>query len=127
MLDSFPIVVLISSILGFSAGLGIGGGSLLILWLTFVLNMDPSIARAINLLFFLPSALICGYFRWKEGIIKFKNIFPAILSGCLFAGIFSWISTTIDTELLKKAFGVLLILTGIREVLYNPKKKQEQS
>ena len=127
MLDSFPIVVLISSILGFLAGLGIGGGSLLILWLTFVLNMDPSIARVINLLFFLPSALICGYFRWKEGCIEFKDIFPAILSGFLSAGIFSWISTTIDTELLKKAFGVLLILTGIREVLYNPKKKQEQS
>ena len=34
MLESLPFVLFISSALGFLAGLGVGGGSLLILWLT---------------------------------------------------------------------------------------------
>ena len=50
----------ISTLLGFLTGLGIGGGSLLILWLTQVQGIDQSTARLINLIFFLPGALPFG-------------------------------------------------------------------
>lgn len=126
MLESLPFVIAIGTVLGFLAGIGIGGGSLLILWLTFVLGMDHSIARGVNLLFFLPSAVIACFFRWKQGCIDFKMILPAILTGCIAAGICSWLSTVLDMELLKKLFGGLLILTGLRELLYRPKNKQGQ-
>ena len=52
------ITLLIAALLGFLAGLGVGGGSLLILWLTLVLHTEPAQARPINLLFFLPAAAI---------------------------------------------------------------------
>jgi len=126
MVDSLPVILLLGTVLGFLAGLGIGGGSLLILWLTFVLGMEHAIARGINLLFFLPSALIACFFRWKQGCIDFKAILPAILGGCIAAGIGSWISTVIDLSILKKLFGGLLIITGLRELFYRPKKKKEQ-
>ena len=57
MLESFPVCIAVGTILGFLAGLGIGGGSLLILWLTMVLGMPQPEARFINLLFFLPAAI----------------------------------------------------------------------
>lgn len=126
MVNSLPIRLLVGTALGFLAGLGIGGGSLLILWLTLVLGMEHEAARGINLLFFLPSALIACFFRWKQGCIDFKAILPSIISGCIAAGIGSWGSTVMDLTLLKKFFGGLLILTGVRELLYKPKKKQEQ-
>ena len=126
MVDSPPVILIVGTVLGFLAGLGIGGGSLLILWLTFVLGMEHNTARGINLLFFLPSALIACFFRWKQGCIDFKAILPAILGGCIAAGICSWISTILDLSLLKKLFGGLLILTGLRERFYLPKKKKEQ-
>ena len=56
MLESLPVMLLVGIVLGVLSGLGIGGGSLLILWLTFVLGMDHETARGINLLFFVPSA-----------------------------------------------------------------------
>ncbi|MBQ8834716.1 MAG: TSUP family transporter [Oscillospiraceae bacterium] len=118
MLESFPVILIVSTLLGFLAGLGIGGGSLLILWLTMVLGMEHTVARGINLLFFLPAAVIACFFRWKQGSIDWKLILPAILSGCLAAALFSWLGTVFDTGLLKKLFGGLLILTGIRELLY---------
>ena len=123
MLESFPFVLLIGTMLGFLAGIGVGGGSLLILWLTLVLGMAHPQARTLNLLFFLPSAVVASLFRWKQGTLELKKILPAIIAGCIGAGIFAFLSHIIDIALLKKLFGGLLILTGIRELLYKPKKK----
>ena len=122
MLASFPVILLIGTLLGFLSGIGIGGGSLLILWLTFVLNIPHSAARSINLLFFIPSAVIAAFFRWRQGALDLRKILPAIVAGCIAAAVCSWAGTRMDTEILKKLFGGLLILTGLRELLYKPKK-----
>ena len=58
MLNSFPFAILVGFLLGILTGLGTGGGSLLVLWLTLVLQFPPAQAKVINLLFFLPSAII---------------------------------------------------------------------
>ena len=122
MLNSLPMILIIGTILGFLSGLGIGGGSLLILWLTVVLDTDPAMARTVNLLFFLPAALISCAIRLKNGTLKLKPILPAILAGCAAAVIFSWIGTAIETRLLKKLFGIVLLAAGLRELLYRPRK-----
>ena len=119
---SLIITLAVSSVLGFLAGLGVGGGSLLILWLTLVLNQPPELARTINLLFFLPSALICCLFRQKQGTLQLKKVLPAILAGTFAAAIFSFIGTGVDATLLRKPFGILLLITGIRELCYRPRK-----
>ena len=124
MLESFPVVIIVGTVLGFLAGLGVGGGSLLILWLTLVLGMEHPQARVINLLFFLPSAVIACLFRWKQGKLDFKKVLPAILAGCIAAGICSFLSTRLEMGLLKKLFGGLLLFTGLRELLYKPKKTE---
>lgn len=119
---SHPLIsIAVAAILGTLAGLGVGGGSLLILWLTMVLDMEPQTARAINLMFFLPSALIATVMRWKENALDLKVILPAILSGCTAAFITTVISRSMDTAHLKKLFGILLIAVGIKEVLYRPR------
>lgn len=122
MLDSFPAALVVGTLLGFLTGLGVGGGSLLILWLTLVLELPPQTARGINLLFFLPSAVISCLFRWKQGVVRFRLLLPAILAGCTAAAVFSLIGIGLELELLKKLFGGLLIATGIRELTYRPKK-----
>ena len=110
--------IMIGTLLGFLSGLGTGGGSLLILWLTFVQQMPQSQARAINLLFFIPSAVIACVFRWKQGKLNIKKVLPAIITGSILSGIFTHLSAGIDTSLLQKFFGILLLFTGIRELLY---------
>ena len=122
MLESFPFLLAIGSILGFLAGLGVGGGSLLILWLTLVMGISHPEARNINLLFFIPGAVIASVFRWKQGSLNIKIILPAVLLGCISAGIFSVLGKNLDTEIFKKLFGILLLATGVREVLYRPQK-----
>ena len=114
--------ILVGSVLGFLSGLGIGGGSFLILWLTAGLGMEQAMARNINLLFFLPSAFLAARIRWKKGSLHLKQIWPAMTAGAISAAAFTIAGQSLDVSLVKKAFGFLLLGTGIREVLYNPKK-----
>jgi len=111
------------TVLGFLTGLGIGGGSLLILWLTAVVGMDPAAARSVNLLFFLPSALIAVILRGKQGAVPYKKLLPAVVSGSIAAALTAWLSARMELALLKKLFGMLLVLTGLREIFYTAGKK----
>ena len=122
MLGSFPVSAIVGVILGFLAGLGIGGGSLLILWLTLVLQMPHDSARGINLLFFIPAAIIACIMRRRQGYIQLQTVLPAAIAGCTATVFFTFISTSIDTAILKKPFGILLIATGLKELFYRPRK-----
>ena len=124
MLNSFPISLLAGTILGLLSGLGIGGGSLLMLWLTLVLEIPYPVARRVNLLFFIPAAVITCIFRRSSGILRIKPLLPAIISGTVAAASVSWATAGTDTALLKKAFGILLFLTGLREICYKQKKEE---
>ena len=121
MVESFLLPLLAGTVLGFLTGLGVGGGSLLILWLTVVLHMPQAEARLLNLLFFLPSAVISCLFRWRQGTLQVGKVLPAIIAGCAAAGAFSFLSGMLDTAVLKKLFGGLLLITGLRELFYRPR------
>lgn len=123
MAVSFPLAVAMGTALGFLSGLGTGGGSLLILWLTLGTGMEPEQARLINLMFFIPSAVVACLFRWKQGKLDIKKILPAMVAGSISAVLFSMIGSRMDTSLLKKLFGGLLIVTGLRELFYKPKQR----
>ena len=118
------INLLIATLLGFLTGLGIGGGSLLILWLTLVLGMDSFAARGIVLLFFIPAAMISSIFRWKQGTITISSSLPSMVAGSVAAVGCSILSTRVDPHVLDKPFGVILIGAGIRELFYKGKRQE---
>lgn len=115
------MLIIIGTVLGFLSGLGIGGGSLLLIWLTAVLHTDQDTARTVNLMFFVPSALTACAIRTKNRQLDLKTPIPAIVSGCIFALFGCWISTKLETVLLKKLFGLILLYTGAKEILYRPR------
>lgn len=121
MLGSALVALLVGVVLGFLSGLGVGGGTLLILWLTQVIGMDPSVARTVNLLFFIAAAGSVSLLRIKKKQIPWKKIYPAVLAGCLSAWLFSALSEHLPRELLEKLFGGLLLITGIKELFYRAK------
>ena len=122
MLNSLPVVLLLGTALGLLSGLGVGGGSLLILWLTLVLRMEPEKARILNLLFFIPTAIIATLFRGKQQKVPVRKLLPGMIGGCVSVAGFSLFSQHLDRALLQKIFGILFLLTGTRELLYKPKK-----
>lgn len=119
---NFIFNVAIASLLGMLAGMGVGGGSLLLLWLTQIAMIEQAQARIINLLFFLPAAVVSTVFHKKQKTFQLKPVLPAIVAGCIAAAAVSMFSHNLDLNLLKKLLGGLLILTGIREIFYRPRK-----
>lgn len=115
------ISLLIASILGFLAGLGVGGGSLLLIWLTQVEQLPQAQAKILNLLFFLPAAVISTLFHRKQKSTRPEVIRPGIIAGCIAAAIVSILGKGWDVEILKQFLGILLIITGLREIFYRPR------
>lgn len=113
---------LISVVLGFLAGLGVGGGSLLMIYLTALLGMPMAEARSLNLLFFLPCAITASLFRLKGKELPLKSLPLPIAAGIISAWCFSRLSGKMDEALLRKGFGILLLFTAIRELCYRPRK-----
>ena len=77
--------IIIGILAGIFTGLGMGGGSVLILFLTLFLNLEQHIAQATNLLFFVPSALVCIIINTKRKLINFKNAMFFIVFGVIVA------------------------------------------
>jgi len=103
---------------------GVGGGTLLLLVMTLFLDVDQRTAQGINLLFFLPtaaSALVCharGGYLDKPTL---KSAVPLAVAAAL-AG--AWIATNLDVAVLRKPFGVYLLLSGGSLLWPQRRKKQ---
>lgn len=115
------VKILVGAVLGFLSGLGVGGGSLLLLWLTLVAGVSQETARVMNLQFFLPCALIATALRWKRSKPDWSLILPAMTAGLLGALAGNYLGPVLNKDLLKKALGILFLATGLRELLWKPK------
>lgn len=123
----FCLNLIVSSVLGVLSGLGIGGGSLLIIWLTVINKMDYPAAKYINLLFFLPSASIAAGSYLLQKKTHIRRVFLAAATGCIAAVGFTILSSSWNTVLLKKLFGGLLLLAALRELKYKQQQKGSQT
>lgn len=112
---------LVSGALG---AMGLGGGGILILCLTAFAGMEQVTAQGVNLLLFIPTALLAliPYFRKK--LICTQALLPAIGAGLAGSLLGVWLSGTLDPEILRKLFGGMLVLIGLREVIGSGKERK---
>ncbi len=100
---------------GVISGLGIGGGTILIPALTIFMGMDQKVAQYLNLIYFIPTALIAVFVHLKNKNIE-KNLLPSlIIFGVLGASVGSFIAINLGSDLLKKFFAIFLLVMGIIE------------
>ena len=109
------MAVAVGILLGALSGLGIGGGSLMLLWLTLGAGLSPDTARQINLLYYIPTALIATALRRSRSLAPGSVLWTAALCGIMGTILGSFLGTLADEALLRKAMGGLFLLTGIRE------------
>ena len=122
MVTDFLFPVFIGTALGGLSALGVGGGSLLMLWLTLVVGTEAEYARLLNLMFFIPCALAVSIFRYRQGKLEWKSTLVAVAAGCLGSVLGNVWRQHLDLQLMRKIFGILFVVCGIRELLYRPKK-----
>lgn len=109
------INIFIGFISGICTGLGLGGGSVLILLLVLFLNFDQHIAQATNIVCFVPAAIIAILTNIKNKNINFKIACPILLWGLVGSLIGASISTRLNVLYLKKLFGIFLLIIALYE------------
>lgn len=113
---NFALALAAGLVCGVLSGFGIGGGSLLMVWMTAVLSMEQKAAQGINLLYFLPTAAAALPSHFKNGVIEKAALLPAIAAGLAGTALAAWAATSLDVELLRKCFGGFLLIVGLREL-----------
>lgn len=110
------IEILIGIISGFVSGMGMGGGTILILCLSMFLGVEQHIAQATNLVFFIPTSIVAIITNIKQKYIDFKIAIPIAITGIVGATIGAIISNKTDVKMLKKYFGIFLALIAVWEI-----------
>lgn len=110
------IKILIGFISGIVSGIGMGGGTILILCLSIFLKIEQHMAQAANLAFFIPTAIAAIIVNIKYKNVNIMTGWPIIITGCIGAVIGTKISQKLNVEILKKFFGFFLAIIATHEI-----------
>lgn len=102
---------------GIVAGMGMGGGSLIIPILTIFLNFSQIDAQGINLVAFLPMSLVAIFIHAKNHLVEFKKTWLLAVVGIVFSLGGAWLANNIQMDILKKLFAAFLICLGIWQLI----------
>lgn len=116
-MSGWLVALLAGAVTGVLSGYGVGGGSLLLVWMAAFAGVDQRLAQGINLLYFLPTAAAALPAHFKNGQVEKSALRPAILAGLLSAGMGAWAASCMELGLLRKCFGVFLLVIGIKQLV----------
>ncbi len=108
--------VLIGIISGIVSGTGMGGGTILIFLLSFMLGIEQHTAQATNLIFFITTSIVAIIVNFKNKNIDIRQAIFISVFGVLGAIIGANIAIYMDVKILKKGFGIFLIFVTINEI-----------
>lgn len=125
------IEAIIGLISGIVSGTGMGGGTILIFLLSFLLGVEQHVAQATNLIFFIPTSIVAIIVNIKNKNIDIKLAIIISIFGILGAIWGANISIHTDVNLLKKFFGAFLAVIAMHEIYsiakqYKKDKKDKQ-
>ncbi len=109
-------VFLTGAAAGVISGMGIGGGAILIPALVFLQGVSQHQAQGINLIYFIPTAIIALITHAKNHNIETRTAKSIAVMGLLGAAAGAFLAVRMDSGLLQKLFGGFLFLMGLSEL-----------
>jgi len=97
---------------GILTGLGVGGGIILIMLLTWIGGFSQLEVQTINLIYYIPTAIFSVWVYSKEKSVNYKVGIKFLLVGVVTAIIGAIIANNIDVDILRKLFSIYLIVIG---------------
>ena len=108
--------ILIGAFSGIFSGVGMGGGTILIVLLTMFDGLEQHVAQATNLVYFIPTAISAIIVNYKEKNIDTKLAKIISITGIVGAIIGAIISINTDVQKLRKFYGIFLAIIAIHEI-----------
>lgn len=121
--------IIFGVIAGIVTGLGMGGGTVLILLLSLFSGLEQHIAQATNLVFFIPTSIAAIIMNFKQKNVNFKLAINISFFGIIGAILGSIISNNISSNNLRKYFAIFILIIAIHEIyeLYKQYKNNRKN
>ena len=123
----YLMIGIVSLLSGLTASLGLGGGFILVIYLTAFAGLPQIRAQGINLVFFLPIAVLSLILHRKNKLLDKEPLLPAILGGVLGVAAGFGLGALIGSEWLSKLFAVFILLVGLKELFHKKSSSKEKS
>lgn len=98
---------------GILGGMGMGGGTILIPLLTIFFNVGQKEAQAINLVAFIPMAIVSLAIHIKNKRVKKEGLLWIIVPAVLTSVGGGFAAQAVNGEVLKRIFGGFLLLLSV--------------
>lgn len=108
--------ILFGIISGMVTGMGMGGGTILILLLSLFMNLEQHIAQATNLVFFIPTALSAIIINIKQNNVDKKLALQVSILGIIGAIVGAIVSEQMSSENLKRYFAIFILIIALHEI-----------
>ena len=108
--------VIVSFLASALAGTGVGGGGLLVIYLTLARGMGQLAAQGINLSFFISGATAAVPVHIKKRNIDFLAVIFIGAFGIVGAFLGLALAQSISPSLLRKFFGIFLVFCGLKSL-----------
>ena len=116
------IDALAGALTGILSGWGIGGGSLLMLYMGAVRGIGQQAVQGINLAYFLPVSAGALVGHIKSGLIEKNAFLITASSGVASAVLAASLANVIDAGVMQKFFGAFMLIIGAKEVFHKKDK-----
>ena len=94
-----------------------GGGTLLIPILTIIMKVEQNVAQGLNLLVFVPCALICCIIYTKNKLINYKKSWLIVIVAIGLSVLSSLLAIKVKNKFLSICFGTFLIALGLLQLI----------
>lgn len=106
------LYVLFGMLGGLIGGMGMGGGTILIPLLTLFLNIPQLQAQTINLISFIPMAVVSLVIHIKNKLVDFASLLKVLPFALGFSILSSFFALKINSNILRIIFGVFMLVIG---------------
>lgn len=104
--------VLFGALGGIIGGMGMGGGTILIPLLTMALAVPQLEAQAINLIAFVPMAVVTLIIHIKNKLVDFGALLKVLPFALGFSVLSAMFALKIESDILRRIFGAFMLLIG---------------
>lgn len=116
------IDLIFATLVAVLSGMGVGGGGLLVIYLTSFRNIPQITAQGINLFFFLFASASALFLHFSRRKINFSAIVLTSVTG-VFGSLFgSALSSALDPSVVRRIFAYMLIFSGALALAKSIKK-----
>lgn len=123
-MNSFLYGFLIPFIIALLSGMGVGGGGLFMIYLTFITQMEQMTLQGINLIFFLFASGASLILHLQGRKIYFGAVAVMIMFGVIGSVLGSMCASLFDGRYLRYIFAAMLIASGIYSFFSSPNEKE---